>query len=63
MMHIAAALDKKIVALFLGVGYPKKWYPYTENRIVLIEDKTDKNQIAKITPQDVVNSAKILLKR
>ncbi len=58
MMHIAAALDKKIVALFLGVGYPDKWYPYTENRLVLIESKTSK----KITPDQVIDSTKNLLK-
>ncbi len=57
MMHIAAALDKKTVSLFLGIGYPEKWYPYTENREVLIESKT-----TKITSEQVINSAKILLK-
>lgn len=54
MMHIAAALDKKIVALFLGVGYPTKWYPYTENRVVLIN--------GKIMPEQVTSSVKTFLK-
>lgn len=59
MMHIAAALDKKIVALFLGIGYPEKWYPYTKNRVVLVESNISK----EITPDQVINSVKILLKR
>ena len=37
-MHIAAAFDKPVIALF-GAGNPKIWRPLTENSIVIFKDK------------------------
>lgn len=76
MMHIAAALDKKTIALF-GAGNTTKWYPYTKNKIVLFDKsvctscmaakciykgKRHKECMQAITPQQVISSVKALLK-
>ena len=65
-MHIAAAFNKKIIALF-GSGNPKIWYPYVNNRIVIYKNNVcttcmknycNKNMecMDSIAVEDVINA-------
>lgn len=56
-MHVAAAFDKPIVAIF-GDGYPYMWYPYTEKRVVLFKGYNTAN----IEEIDVINAIERLMK-
>ncbi|MBS3150039.1 glycosyltransferase family 9 protein [Candidatus Woesearchaeota archaeon] len=57
-MHIAAAFNKPIIAIF-GDGYPKMWYPYTENKVILFKDYSTKN----IYEEDVIEAIQKLIKK
>lgn len=56
-MHVAAAFNKPIVAIF-GDGYPYMWYPYTEKRVVLFKDYN----AANIEEIDVINAIERLMR-
>ena len=58
-MHVAAAFNKEIIALFeLGLGYPKVWYPYTNKRHVIVKGKSMKD----IREEDVLKVIKEVLR-
>ena len=73
-MHVAAAFDKPIVALF-GAGNPRIWQPYCNKSIVIFKDKEsctscmkhkckkDYRCMKNITEQNVLNGVEKLLKK
>ena len=50
-MHVAAAFNKEVIALFeLELGYPKIWYPYTNKRHLIFKGKSMRD----IKEEDVI---------
>lgn len=72
-MHVAAAFNKPIIALF-GAGNPKIWRPYCKNSIVIFKEKERCTSCMKhkckknyqcmkaITERDVLNAVERLIK-